>query len=514
MNHHNTIDDARGHFDFGNRAASDGRFGDAAKAFRQAANTASVVWRDAEASQEVRSLAARLSADSTYSAGMSAVRLGDPGEHMQAAILIGVEIYELESLEDDVRLHGLYRAQCCAFELAHAVSPEDTLQAEEYFIDAVGCAQALPNLGEVDAQKVVRVLANAAAASYALAQLRRAREARGFKTDLEKALELGQAALDMPELRGMMQAETYLVLADASYDLAMTVEDPSKAADHLRNALGYTRESSEAPGADGVLQGQAMLRGANYACAYGLYLRNEDFEGGVEALEGAIGLALAVADQDHLPMDLRAPAWETAIRTGQNIGLLFKERDMATARNAFEASAGLAQRAASTQGLPAESRALCLYLGANASLEQAILMQALAGDEKLPDALALLRKARDLARTAMDSPGCIGDIAARSCLLTCGVSGRFLRTLNDPADAAAITTELEKIEVFGQRAAETKGAMDEHRATGASFAADAATQLATRTKDPRKAAELKHRADALRKLQKVLQPEEHSHHHH
>lgn len=504
MDYHGTIEQARAHFDRGNREASAGDFGAAAEAFHAAALAAAPVWRAAAASGEARTLAARLSADASYSAGMAAVRLGDPAERVRAAILLGVEIYERDDIVDDVRLHGLYRAQCAAFELAHALRAEDALQAEEYFRDALGCAEALEALPGAEDEKVARVLANAAAAAHTLATLKRGRGVTAFKGDLRKALELGERAVQMPQLRGMMQAETFLILGDASYDLAMTVSEQTEAAELLRNALGWTREGAEAPGADGILQAQAMLRGANYACVYGLYQRHQDFGEGMAALEGSIELALTVANEPHLPMDLRAPAFETAVRTGQNIGLLLKERDPAQAAGAFFASAQLAEEASAVPGLPAGNRAQCLYLAANARLERAILLQVVAGDEADRAALQALREARDRARAAWSQDACSPELFARAALIACGVAGRLLRTI-DVNDTDAVVAELTLIADMGRRAAETADALDEHRVAGANFAADASLRLSKLHADPRRSAELLQRAEALKKLQKVLE---------
>ncbi len=432
------------------------------------------MWRaDAASDEALRPQAAIFGADAAYAAGMAQIQGGAGADQLRAAVLIGVEIFEREALGEGPRLHGLYRAQCAAFEVAHSLSADHPEDASALFGDAARCAEALDGLEAPDAEKAARVLANAAAASHALASIARARGDKSFKADLEKALEYGERAVQAIELRGALQAETFLILAEVSYELALTIEAPSEAAELLRAALGWTREAAEAPGANALMQAEAMQRGANYACVYGLYLRNEDFEAGIAALEGAVDLALAVADEPNLPMALRAPAFDTAIRTRQNVALLLKERDQHAARRHFEASSALGRRAASTPGLSGGRRAGFLYLAANAQLEHGILGQSLSSNEADSAALASLREARELAQAALEQPECPPDVEARAALTVCGVSGRLLRAQPTLGGRA----ELAIIEAFGRRAAQAEGAAQELRDTGARFAADAAARL-------------------------------------
>jgi len=368
----------------------------------------------------------------------------------------------------------------------------------------VRCADAIDTLAAADSQKKARVLANAAAASQGRAELVRHRGDPSFKEHLRSALEIGVRAVEMPDLRGPLQVEALLMLGEVSYELAMALDDGAKAIETLRSAIAWVQGASEAPGADGLMQAQALQKGAEYACVYGLYLRHEDHEEGVRALEGAVELALSVADEASLPMGLRAKAYDTAIRTRQNIALLLKEIDPMVARESFGSSDALATRAAAVEGLsPARQREF-LYLAANAALEQGILTQLIAGDLSDEVAVGLLTSASEKARRAM-SEDSTPHLVARAALVVCGVSGRLLQTLDGERDGARIRSELETIEAFGQRAAHCEGAADAHRTTGAAFAAEAADRLAERVKDPRERKELRHRAQALRGLQTMLE---------
>jgi hypothetical protein len=498
---------ARERFEQGQRAAR--ADADAARAaFTDASAQAAALWRQQDTHPEPRAEAARLSADALWSACM--VHIDQDGEGAQAtlraATLLGAELYEDDSLDDDVRLHGLYRAQCASFELAHlrrARSLEDTV---ELFRDVAQCAQAAEdmNAAAVDAQKVARVQANASAALLSLAQALRDGGSQKIRDELNRAVAHGRKAVESGELPGGMGVEATLVVAEAHYEIALLVEDPELIGHNLQQALAWTQMAAESPAADGALQAESWHRAANYACVYGLFRRHQDFDEGLESLEGAIALALSAARPAHLPAELRAQAFETATRTCQNIALLHKERgELAQAHAAFARSAALAQEAAAAPALAATFRAGFVYLGANAALERAALTQP-SRDPRDPEVSALLAQALDGAREVLAIPGAPAQVVARAALLACGAVGRQMQALAK-GDEIGVQRALEAIEALSQRAAEAEGADLETRARGAAFAADAAEKLAERLRDPRAAAEARQRAAWLHDLARRLQ---------
>jgi hypothetical protein len=503
------IEQARQAFEDAKRAEAVERFDRALESFEEAATLAAQVWANPAAEPPTRATAARLTADASWSAGMSATL----GQHLPAedtlrrAILRCLELFDREELEVDVRLHGLYRAQCAAFELAHVQAVSDPIDAVALFRDAAGCADALATLALADAAdnaKAARVLANAAASHLNLAGLLRQLEDTSAREHLEAAGRVGKQAVETAALPGPLEAETMLVLADASYELGLGTEDRKAATAAFEDALGWSRMASEAPGADGNLQAEALLRGANVACVYGLTLRHDDWSAAMEALDGAIALAQAAAANDHMPVEFRARSLDTAVRTQQNAGLLRKEKaELTPALEAFHRAAALALTSADLPNLPPPQRGAFLYLASNATLEAAIVQQTLAGTERHAAALQGLTRVQDLARAALGCAHLQPDLAARAALLACGASGRILRAL-DTDDARAIQTELEYIEAFGQRAAQTDGADRELRARGAFFAVDAAERLAAFLKDTPAAAEARHRVAQLHALHNSL----------
>lgn len=504
------LDQARHHFEAARRDASLGDFNRASARYQEAASAASAVWRAEAVDGESRSMAARLAADAMYAAGMAAARGLDGGVSgaLREATLHGLTIYETESLEPGVRAHGLYRAQCAAFELGHVLTEHDPVEAVALFRDAAGCVQAVGGLElheTADEQCAARVLANAAAAHVALASLLRSMQDSSFKDHYTEAITCGKDAIESGALPGGLEVETMLVLADAAYELGLSTERREDAIVAFEDALGWTRVASEAPGADGGLQAQALLKGANIACVYGLYVRHDDLQRGIEALEGAIALARTAAEADHLPIDFRAQALDTAVRTQQNIALLEREGSPSRALESFGRAAGMAREAASLPNLPPPVRANMLYLAANATLEVAILTQQLAGTERLAGALEGFMTVQELVREVLGLPHAQPDVVARAALLGCGASGRLLRALDPAEDEAAIQTELETIELFGQRAAQTQGADLELRARAAFFAADAAEKLASRLTHPAAVAEARQRAQVLTSLQRGLE---------
>ncbi|MBH25002.1 MAG: hypothetical protein CMH57_11205 [Myxococcales bacterium] len=501
------IDNAREHFEMGRRSAEAGHFAEAARAYQDAARLASPLWKDPAGTGEERETAARLVADALYAAGMSAASQEPPEvTPLREATLTGITIYETDDLTGDVRLHGLYRAQCAAFEMGHLVMERDPEQAIDLFLDAVGCVGALPHLDDPDQARLARLYANAAAASFALGNILRSREDTRFKTHFEIAMEHAETALENDRLPPMLAVETRLLLSDATYELAMTEEEQPKAIERLQQALGWAREASESPGADAIMQADALLRGSRYACVYGLYLRHTDFEGGIEALEGAVALARSTAEPTHIPTHMRVTALDTAVRTQQNIGLLLKEDHTQRSRDAFQVAGDMAIEFAQDRGVPAPSRAGMLYLAANARLEQAILEQVLAESERHEPALKLFEEVKQLARNVLRVEGARHESVARAALLGCGASGRLLRAV-DPSDDARIDRELQSIESLGQRAASASEAPPELRARGAFFAADAAGKLAERAPSPAAADEARHRAKQLTALYHSLNPE-------
>ncbi|MEO1266960.1 MAG: hypothetical protein AAFX99_02615 [Myxococcota bacterium] len=503
-----TIDTAREHFELGRGSADAGHYKEAVRAYQDAARIAKPIWENTAAPDEQRTIAARLTADALYAAGMSAASQHPPqASTLREATLVGITIYESDTLDGDVRLHGLYRAQCAAFEMGHLVIEHDPEQAIDLFQDAVGCIGALPHLMEPDPAKVARLRANAAAASFALGNILRSQEDTRFKSHFTIAMEHAEEALQTDRLPPMLAIETRLLLSDATYELAMTEEEQPKALERLQQALGWAREASQAPGADAVMQADALLRGARYACVYGLYLRHTDFEGGIEALEGAVALAQTTAEPTHLPTHMRVTALDTAVRTQQNIGLLLKVEHTERARDAFATATAMAIDFAQDRAIPDLNRAELLYLAANARLEQGILEQVLAQAEQHPPALALFSEVKQLVRNVMRIRQARHEAVARAALLGCGASGRLLRAA-DPTDATTIDRELHSIESLGQRAASAEGAPRELRARGAFFAADAAQKLAERASTPAAADEARHRAKQLTALHHKLDPDQ------
>jgi hypothetical protein len=499
---------ARAKYTLAQQSASRGDAKGARLGFSQAAKLASGIWRQPEAGQEMISEAARLSADAMWSACMA--HLSSQGaqaaDTLRAATLLGAEIYEADHLEEDVRLHGLYRAQCATLELAHvrleAKAQEDAI---ELLRDVAECAQAAKQMSaeQVDAQKVARVLANASAAMLTLGQVLRDGGSQKYREELNRSVEYGRAAVESEALPGPMAAESMLVVAESFYEIALLVEDPEKIGTHLESALGWTRLAAQAPGADGSLQAEAWHRGANYACVYGLFKRHEDFEEGLSFLEGAVELALEAARLEHLPAELRAQSYETAVRTCQNMGLLHKERkEWEQAQASFARSVELATEAAHAPGLATTFEVGFWYLSANGSLEQAVIWQH-RQEAPSPQAEALLRQAHGSAQKVLQKPGAPAQVVARAALLASGAVGRLMQTLA-PGDEAGIIKSLEAIEVLGQRAAEAEGADLESRSRGAFFAADAAEKMAQRLKDPRAVAEARQRATWLHDLSRRL----------
>jgi len=482
------IDQARRHFEAAARDAALGDFGRASAHYRDAALTVGPAWRHTDAPADTRTVAARLAADAIYAGAMAAVRAELAADVLlREATLLGLELYEAEDLSAGVRVHGLYRAQCAAFELGHLVTESDPIDAVALFRDAAGCVAAVGALDlddEADEVFAARILANGAAAHVALASLLRSMNDSSFKDHFTEAITCGKDAIESGALPAGLEVETMLVLADAAFELGLSTEDRRHAVTAFEDALGWTRLASEAPGADGGLQAQALLKGANVACVYGLTVRHDDLQQGLDALAGAIALAMTAAEADHLPLDLRAQALDTAVRTQQNVALLLRERSPSEACDAFARAATMARDAATLPALPPPVQANLLYLAANATLETAILRQQLAGTERHAAALEGLASVQDLARAVLALPHAQPDIVVRAALLGCGAAGRLLRALDPLQDEQSIQTELETIVMFGERAARTEGADPELRSRAAYFAADAAEKLAERRPHP------------------------------
>ncbi len=471
LNPYEAFEVARAAFEQARDAAGAGDMALADAQFEQALGHAGVVWKEDAFPAEVRTQAARLASDAAYSRGIVSAQMGGAADALLAATVLCAEIHGREDLEADVRLHGLYRAQCAAFELAHAVRYEAPERAIELFRDAVLCADAARDFSkqEIDKEKLLRTLANASAAALALATTLRDQGDTRYKTDLVRALELGKEVLELGGLTPALEVESMLVMGEIHFELAQVEDEPKTAVEHLENALGWTREASSAPGADAALQAQAFQRGANYACVYGLYVRTEDFTRGIGSMEGAVQLALA-ATSEAAPPEIRAGAWDTAVRTQQNIGLLWKERDPAQAAGAFSAAAGLASQAASDEGLSAAHVAQHMYLRANALLEGAILAQWLGGTETAPEALALFTDCVAAVEQVLARPSAPADVRARAALLGCGAWGRRGRATGEARCQEAIVR-------LGAIAAATEGADPENRERGASFANQARAVL-------------------------------------
>jgi hypothetical protein len=264
-----------------------------------------------------------------------------------------------------------------------------------------------------------------------------------------------------------MAADTRLVLAEFTYELAITETEPESALPGLRNALGWARTAAEAEGVDGLFQAQALLRSADIASILGLALRHSDFEGGVSALLGAAQLAVAAAEVDEAPATIRGPAYDTAVRTLQNVGLLTKVRAPHRSRDAFERGVEAAVAAVELDILPGEWRAKFQYLAASGSLELATLL-----DESPVEREAALRRSLGHTWEAVGSPHAEDEVKARAALVGCGASGRLLELVAE--DPAARARELEAIEALGRIAAECAGAPEDLRAKGRHFALDAA----------------------------------------
>jgi hypothetical protein len=471
LNPYEAFEVARHSFEEARAAAAAAEMSAAVAQFGEAVGHAGVVWREDAFPTEVRTQAARLAADAAYSQGIAAAQLGASTEALHRATVLCAEIHATEDLEDDVRLHGLYRAQCAAFELAHALRHASPERAIELFRDAVICADAARDFPPkaVDKEKILRTLANASAAALVLATTLRDVGDTRYKSDLIRARDLGKEVLELGGLTPSLEVEAMLVMGEIHFELAQVEDEPEKAVEHLENALGWTREASQSPGADGVLQAQAFQRGANYACVYGLYVRNEDFEKGIGSLEGAVQLAMA-ATGEAAPPEIRAGAWDAAVRTQQNIGLLWKERDPATAAVAFKRAAGLAAQAVADAQLSESHVAQHMYLRANAQLEGAILAQFLGGAEDAPDALAAFTACAKSVEEVLSRDTAPADIRARAALLGCGAWGRRGRATGEVACQESIVR-------LGAIAAATEGADPENRARGASFSAQARAVL-------------------------------------
>lgn len=471
LNPYEAFEVARHAFDEGRKAAGAGQLSEAVRQFQEAVGHAGVVWKEDAFPEEIRTQAARLAADAAYSAGVAAVQAGAGAEALEQATVVCVAIHGHEDLDDDVKLHGLYRAQCTAFELAHAVRHGTPERSIELFRDAVLCADAARDFdpAKVDKEKLLRVLANASAAALALATTLRDVGDSRYKTDLLRARDLGKETLEWGGLSPALEVEAMLVMGEVHFELAQVEDEPENAVQHLENALAWSREAAQAPGADGLLQAQAFQRGANYACVYGLYLRHDDFPRGMASLQGAVQLAMA-ATGAGTPPEIRAGAWDTAVRTQQNIGLLWKERDPAKAAEAFAEAAQLAAAGAADPGLSAAHTGQHMYLRANALLEGAILAQFLGGEEGAPEALALFAECVACVEQVLASEQTPADVRARAALLACGAWGRRGRVTDTKASQEAIVR-------LGEIAATTEGADPEHRGRGAAFAQQARAAL-------------------------------------
>ncbi len=499
---HDTLKEARQAFSQARQVTNAAQ---AEAGFRLDAKLASSLWSEQKHTTELRTEASRLAADAMWSASMAQLSTAAEASHdtLRATTLLGAEMYEDTSLEEDVRLHGLYRAQCASFELGHLRRESASEDAIELFRDVAECAQAATEMDAkaVDEAKVARVQANAAAALLTLAQIQRDGGGTRYREDLDRAVEFGKLSVESGALPGAMSAETMLVVAEASYEVAILIEDPKVIDKSLKAALGWTRQAADAPGAEGSLQAEARHRAANYACVFGLFRRHEDFDEGLSALRGAVELALSAARPKELPIELRGPAFETAIRTQQNLGLLLKEKGKTGESSAaFEAAGRLASEAVAVEEMPASYRAGFWYLGANAHLERAATMMVA---QKTVDAAVtkVLEGARQNANQVLEMPDAPAALVARAALLACGAVGRMMQS----KEASMSTVQaLETIESLGQRAAHAEGADLTTRSQGAFFAADAAEKLAARAKDPRVSAEASQRAVFLHDLSRRL----------
>ncbi len=478
MDGYEELEQAKARFGEGQSAAKSGQDQEAFEAFGDAASRVHALWSDTEQPHELRVIAARLAADAQYSSAMASLRLpGATGKVLQDATVRCIAIYEDDALPGDVRLHGLYRAQCAAFELGHVWRHSSPAEAAKLFKNAIDCTDAMQPLVNTDKKKVARVLANGGAAAYTLSQLVKDRGDKSYRDELERASALGHAAVRSEELPPAMHAETLLVLMEVAYELALAEEEKDDALGGLQDALGWAREAAEAPGADALTQAQAMLRGANIAVVYGLHLRTDDYELGLSALQGAVDLAMSAANEEALPTDLRANGYSVAIRTQQNIALLAKENHAKTASKAFVAAAELAEEALALPGLPSGAVGEFAYLGANAIFEAGVIDLRLNQDRNT--ARARFAEVLRRCKTTLDASGTDSDVRARAALLSCGALGRTLHTLGR-GDDQAINDALQAIVEAGRIAAEEAGADSEARERGAFYAADSARKLAER----------------------------------
>lgn len=503
-----TLEAARKQFEDARNMASSNALQLAMAQLQSVVRTLGPLWKREINPEEVRTGAARLAVDASWSAGLIEFQgaLSSENPTLKSTVLLGVEVYESTGLLPDVRLHGLYRAQCASFEMAHArraAAPEDAI---ELFRDTIQCAPAAMEMDglDVDVEKVARVQANGAAAALSLAQIIRDEGSLHYRTDLDKAIELGQISLELGALPPGMDVETSLVVAEGYYEVALLSEDEEVVTESLQSALAWTRQASEAPGANGALKAECFHRGANYACVYGLFRRHKDMQEGVDALRGAVELALAAADLDHIPSEIRAPSYETAVRSLQNIGIILKESGKTgEASEAFAESAKLCQRVSKIDALSGPFQTGFLYLGANAFLERAAIAQKELGPRN-SEVGELLNGALHLATACLGRQDTPAEFVARSALLACSVAGRRMHTLT-PGDEAGLRKCLTDIEKFGQRAAHAEGADKESRSKGAFFAADALTKLAPRLQNPRAKEEALQRASVLKTLANQLQ---------
>ena len=460
--------------------------------YSAAAGLAAGVWEDGQAPAEAREQAARLAADSAWLAGLTAAHQGTgASEVLRVATVTGVAIYESGDLAGDVRLHGLYRAQCAAFELGHLLLRSDPSAASELFHDAVQCSAAAKSLDtdEVDLGKLARVLANSAAGAMELAALGPPDHERpnsspadasvgGRRALLQSAADLAREAVGSGGLSGELEPETMLVLAEACYQLALTRVEPQPALELLEDALGWSRRATSCVGSGGLLQARAFKNAAGYACVYGLTLRHQDLERGIEAMQGGVELALAAAAPEGLPPHLRSEAYDTAVRTQQNIGLLLKEHDLLRASAAFHQAASQAVVAAGIDKLPPTWVAGFLYLAANAMLEEGAVLLEL-GEEHQSSARAALEDACGTARKVLNAEVAEPEVVARAALVLCYAAGRIAEVLE--RHEAGAEPHLEAIIAAGERAALTEGASMEHRQHGAELALDACRQLVALT---------------------------------
>lgn len=430
--------------------------------FEIAAGTARGVRDDDLVPLAQRQEAAQLAIDARYlSAMVPRVNIDASSELLRTSVLDAIAVFEREEYDESLRLYGLYIAQCAAFELAHRSDGQD---AERLFADVVACAEQVADLDEVEADKGARLYANGAAAAHTLANLKRERGVKSYTDLLVRASDLGGSALRVEGLPRSMAAETRLVMAEVTFELAITEKEPESALPGLRNALGWARTAAEAEGVDGLFQAQAMQRSADMASVMGLALRHSDFEGSLEVLLGAVELAITAAGVGEAPATVRGPAYDTAVRTLQNVGLLTKERAPHRARDAFQRAVAFADEASGQREMEAWAGKFS-YLAASSALELATLVEGIDRDTALVRALAY-------AREAVASPAIDDEDKARAALVGCGAAARLVE--QSAGDAEASAKGLAEIETLARVAAECGGAPEEMRAKGRDFALDAA----------------------------------------